>query len=216
MEIYKMKLINPVTLEFEINDKEKIFLNELVKIPMPKDATYLSSTFPHIFSLSLDSTYFDKEKNFYKRIFKKNEKFEALSNFIDGKIDNKLEYEKAIMLFSFIKITEKQRELNEILSKKKNLTIVIYPEDEVKQIDNVLYLLHNLSAEEVINSLIFRGKYLSKPEKKKPEEYIIYQLNDSNLIIPIKEINEYIEPRYKIKFEKMSASEFYRRLSKMK
>jgi len=48
-------------------------------------------------ALALDSNYFDKEKGFYKKILKKNERFEAISNFIDGKIDNKLEYDKENM-----------------------------------------------------------------------------------------------------------------------
>jgi len=106
--------------------------------------------------------------------------------------------------------------LVQIINKKKSITIIIYPEDEVRHIDNILYLLYDVSADEIFKTLVFRGKYLSKPEKRKPEEYIVYQLNNSNLIIPIEEINNLTESKYKIRFEKMSSLAFYRKLSRMK
>jgi len=119
IEIYEMKVINPTSLEFEINGKERVFLNDLINVQLPKEALYISSTFPHVFSLALDSNYFEKEKGFYKKILKKNERFEAISNFIDGKIDNKLEYDKALFLFALVKLSERRNELVQIMNKKE-------------------------------------------------------------------------------------------------
>jgi hypothetical protein len=212
MEIYKMKLFNAISLEYKINDKDIISLNELLEFKIPKEAIYISSTFPHIFSLVTDSQFFESEKSFYKRVLKKNESFESLSTLIDGKIENKMEYEKALYLFVFLKASEKTNLIYNFL--KKPITIVLYPENELRQIDNILFLLYNTSADEIIKSLIFRGKYRQKPEKK--EDYILYNFENNTIIIPLREINEYTESKFKVKFEKMSPLAFYRKISKVK
>jgi hypothetical protein len=196
MDVYRLELKNVATLDFIVNDREEINLNELTKFKSFSSSTHVAKVFPHIFSLSEDYDFIGRNTKFYKNVFKKNN-LKGLQYFIEGKKDVKLDYVDIIYLLIFLKLNGIIKQyLNDL---KKPLTIVIDMGIEIrKQFDNILYLVSDTSIDEVINTLVFQGKYLTETPKK--GEFIVYNYKGKDIIIPLDNINNLLESKYRIRF----------------
>ncbi|MEM0373565.1 MAG: hypothetical protein QXV69_08230 [Sulfolobaceae archaeon] len=67
-----------------------------------------------------------------------------------------------------------------------------------KEFDNILYLLGNISIDEIVNTIVFQKKYLTEPPRK--GEYVAYNFQGREIYISLQSINDIVEGRYKIKF----------------
>jgi len=194
-EVYTLRLKNVGTLEFIVNEEEDIYLNEYIKYAT--SATHVAKTYPHVFSLAIDYPHMKKWEKFYKKVLRNNN-FKAILDYFEGKKISKLYYTDAVYLFTFLKLNESLKNFFNNLNKP--LTIFLESGlDPKKEFDNILYLIGETSIDDLINTIVFQGKYLKEPPNK--GEYIIYNYKGNEIIIPLKSINDITEIKYKIKFE---------------
>jgi hypothetical protein len=221
VEVYELETVNPLSLEFKVNNKDQVNLNEITRMKSFSLAKLVAKSFPHVFSLSSEVELMKSKLNFYKKIFTKNERFEGIIRFLEKASEIKLKYYKAVYLLSFLRASELLK--NFFTQIRQPLVIEIQPEFTVKfQLENILHIVGNRIIDEFLSELIFQGKYKREDEVKKkvplkrkilhalfPREeidtlggiYIMHEVGGKKYYFDLETINSITEMRYKIKFE---------------
>ncbi|MEM0173259.1 MAG: hypothetical protein QXV69_04730 [Sulfolobaceae archaeon] len=221
-DVYRIDVVNVISLEFLLNNSEKFSMEELRGLKSFSIASYLSRTFPHVFAFSSELSYMRRENlEYYSKLFSANDLLKGLLSYIRSDDKVELNYSQAVYLLAFLKH-------NELLTKflqrlKSPLKVLIEPSfPSIFQISNIIFLVDGISVRELFSSLIFRGKYKTEEQAKKqvplkkklirvlfPREdidtvggvLVKYEFEGKNYYFTFDDINSYTEIRYKVRFE---------------
>jgi len=220
--IYKIETLNPMSLEFSLNNSEKVTLNELKSLKSFSKANYVSKYYPHVFSFSTELNYMKNENlEYYSRLFGENEIFKGLLSYIRGDDRVELNYTHAVYLLSFLKQNELTSKFFQKL--RSPFKVILEPSFPITfQISNIVFLVDGVTIKELFSSLIFRGKYKTEDQARKEIPFkkrlirvlfprddidtlggtlVKYEFEGRKYYFTFDDINSYTEVRYKVRFE---------------